>query len=270
MRSANARSTAPLPRSPRPERPARQLEQRERDAAGGVEQPLPLGRRELPVALEHRAGIVAAEPAEHELGEAVQAGGDRLAVARRQQQRDRLGAEPAGDEHERVDGRAVEPLEVVDHAQQRLLLRGLGEHAERAGRGEEAIAGAVGGDAERRLQRAALRGRQPLESAAPTGAAAGAARRRRAPTPPRPPRRAGRGSRPPPPRTRRAARSCRRPRRRGRRARCSRPSLAAASNCSSASSSFRRPISVAAGAMADRTTLTEVVSCQGKRYRRSS
>jgi hypothetical protein len=63
----------------------------------------------------------------------------------------------AGDEHQRVGRRPVDPLEIVDDAQQRPLLRRLGEQGERAGRGQEAVSSAVRREAERRLEGAPLR-----------------------------------------------------------------------------------------------------------------
>ena len=163
MRSANARSTAPPRSTSAPSGPRGSSSSASGTPSAASSSRSRSAGASRAVALEHRAGVVAAEPAEHELGEAAQAGRHRLAVAARQQQPDRLGAEPAGDEHERVDARAVDPLEVVDEAQQRLLLGGLRQHAEHARRREEAVARAVGRDAERRLQRAALGVRQPLE-----------------------------------------------------------------------------------------------------------
>jgi hypothetical protein len=58
----------------------------------------------------------------------------RRAVAHREHQRDAAGAEPPRGEQQRGRGRAVQPLRVVDQAEQRTValgvLDGLGEQAE--------------------------------------------------------------------------------------------------------------------------------------------
>ena len=68
--------------------------------------------------------------------EVVVAGGD--------QQDDPLGLEPPGREGEGVGRRLVQPLGVVDQADQRPLLGHLGEQAQRAHTDQEAV-GALGG-----------------------------------------------------------------------------------------------------------------------------
>jgi hypothetical protein len=60
-------------------------------------------------------------------------------VARREQQHDSLGLQTARGEGQRVGGRFVEPLCVVDQAEHRLLLRHLREHAENGDRHEETV-----------------------------------------------------------------------------------------------------------------------------------
>ncbi len=86
-------------------------------------------------------------------------------VADGEHERHRLGEQPAGDEAEHLRGGRVEPLRVVDDAQQRALGSGLGEEAQRRERDQEAVGRGAGrqpqGDAEGRL----LRGRQGVEPA---------------------------------------------------------------------------------------------------------
>src|SRR5204863_5627936 len=59
-----------------------------------------------------------------------EAGQSTAYVSRRERERDPLGEETARDEGERQRRCAVEPLRVVDHAQQRFLLGGFGEDPE--------------------------------------------------------------------------------------------------------------------------------------------
>ena len=65
-------------------------------------------------------------------------------------------------EHERLGGAGVEPVRVVDEAQQRLPLRRLGEQREHGERDEEPLVARAVGEAERAAQRARLRRRQPV------------------------------------------------------------------------------------------------------------
>ena len=60
-------------------------------------------------------------------------------LARREHDRDRLRQQPASDERERQRRRLVQPLRVVDHAEQRALLGRLREQAERRQTDQEAV-----------------------------------------------------------------------------------------------------------------------------------
>ena len=80
----------------------------------------------------------------------------RVALARPDQHGDRIGLQAPRDEHERFGRRAVEPVRVVDDAQQRLRLGRRGEQAEHRHRDEEAILHALGRQPERAAQRGGL------------------------------------------------------------------------------------------------------------------
>jgi hypothetical protein len=81
-------------------------------------------------------------------------------------ERDRLGEQPPGDEAEHLGRGPVEPLHVVDHAEQRALGRDVGQQAEHGQRDQEAFGRAAVAGAEDRLQGRTLRRRQlrqPIE-----------------------------------------------------------------------------------------------------------
>ena len=79
-----------------------------------------------------------------------------IAVARPDEHRDRIGLQPPRDEHERLGRRAVEPVRVVDDAQQRLRVRGRCEQAQDRHRDEEAVLHALVRQPEGASQRGAL------------------------------------------------------------------------------------------------------------------
>ncbi|MCP9969447.1 hypothetical protein LUX57_33225 [Actinomadura madurae] len=60
-------------------------------------------------------------------------------LAHREQHRDRVGHEAAGREQQRLHGTLVEPLQVVDHAQQRGVLGQIGEQRQGAGGDQEPV-----------------------------------------------------------------------------------------------------------------------------------
>jgi hypothetical protein len=108
--------------------PPRQLEQCQRVAmALGHDPVADRGiERGLQVVHQERAGIAVAEPSDGQQGEL----GEEVvtdARARRTHERDPLGEEPAGDEPDDLGRGMVEPLHVVDDADERALLRDLGE-----------------------------------------------------------------------------------------------------------------------------------------------
>ena len=163
-----------------------QLEERERVAValrddlladGGVE-------RAVHVVEQQRECIAVAESADGQLGEPDE---DILAAARarRADERDPLGEETAGDEAEDLRGGLVEPLRVVDDADQRLLLGDLGEQRQRGEPHQEPVGRRTGAQSEHRRERLALRGGQPVEVIQHRVRRVGAGRCRRAPSPTR-------------------------------------------------------------------------------------
>jgi hypothetical protein len=128
----------------------RQLSQRERVAAGERHE---AGHHRGRDVAEQRARRGLVERPEHHLGHRLRRRG-----AGRDQHRDRLGGEPAGGEGERVGGPAVDPLGVVDQAQQRPVPGRLGEQAQRRDRDEVPVTGPA--RFEGAAQRGLLRARQ--------------------------------------------------------------------------------------------------------------
>ena len=63
-----------------------------------------------------------------------------VALTRGEEHRDVLCLEAPCDEEERIRGRVVEPLRILDEAQEGLVLGRLGEQAQRCRRDEEAVA----------------------------------------------------------------------------------------------------------------------------------
>jgi hypothetical protein len=105
-----------------------------------------------------RLGVV--EALDEQLGEI----GERVGrLASGEQQGNRLGQQPARDEAQRLRGGAVQPLRVVDDAQQRALLRGLGEKAQGRQGDEKAIRRRVGTHPEGDVERLALRSGKPID-----------------------------------------------------------------------------------------------------------
>ncbi len=109
--------------------PARQLQQRKRIPARLGDDPLEHGlvqpRRQD--GLQQRPGIPASQRLDPKLREA---GQSTAHLTRRERERDPLRQQAASHERERPGRSAVEPLRVVDHAQQRPPLGGFGEEAE--------------------------------------------------------------------------------------------------------------------------------------------
>jgi hypothetical protein len=86
-------------------------------------------------------------------------------LAQREHQPHPLRQQAPRHERERLDGHLVEPLRVVDDADERLLLAGVGQQAQNGQADQEAIRRGTGAHAERRVQRVALRDRQMPETA---------------------------------------------------------------------------------------------------------
>ncbi len=83
-------------------------------------------------------------------------------VADREDHRHGLGDQAAGDEGQRLRRHAVQPLGIVDQADDRALVRRLREQPEDGEPDEEAIRRAAGAEAERPRERVPLRRRQPV------------------------------------------------------------------------------------------------------------
>ena len=135
-------------------------------------------------------------------------------LAGREHQPDRVGRQPPRHEPQRLRRRLVQPLLVVDHADQRPLPGHLRQQAQHGQPDQEPVRRRAGGQAERGPQRIALRRRQLLERGPASARTADAARRRPAPSPTARPPRAPPGTRAPARPGSPAARSCPRPGRR--------------------------------------------------------
>ena len=115
------------------------------------------------------------------------------AVAGREDQCDRLGQEAPRDEGERLHRHLVEPLRVIDDAEQGLVVGGGGHQAQHRQPDQETVRRRSDAAAEGDVQRLALRFGQFIEVDPAAVRTAAAARRTRAPcrTPRRPPGRSG-------------------------------------------------------------------------------
>jgi hypothetical protein len=141
-----------------------QLEQGERIAAGGADELLAHDRGQR--AVEQGGGVGIAQSGEPQLRQPMRVELPCIVLARCDEHRNRIGLQTPRHEDERVGRRAVQPVRVVDHAQQRLRVRGRREQAEDGHRDDEAVLHAVGRQPERAPQRGGLHVRQlvgPLE-----------------------------------------------------------------------------------------------------------
>jgi hypothetical protein len=139
---------------------SRQLEERERVAVALDEDVLVDARIERPVHVleQQRARILIGEALDRQRGEpakAVLAG----AGAHGAHERDPLGEKSPGDEDEDLRRGVVEPLRVVDDADDRPLLGGLGEQGQRRKADQEAVGRGAGAQPEDRCQCVPLRDR---------------------------------------------------------------------------------------------------------------
>ena len=119
-------------------------------------------QRSVQVVQQQRSGVAVGEPLEDQLG---QLGEDVVTAPRagRADDGDPFGEETTGDEPEDLRRRVVEPLRVVDDADQRLLLGDLGEQRQRCQADQEAVGRGARAQPEHRRQRIALRTGQPVE-----------------------------------------------------------------------------------------------------------
>ena len=111
---------------------------------------------------QQRPGIAVSEPSDGQLRQPSQ---DVIADtgAGRAHQRDLLGQQAAGHEPEDLRGGVVEPLGVIDDADQRLGLGDLGQQRQGGQPDQEPVRGVPLAQPERRAERIALRARQTVE-----------------------------------------------------------------------------------------------------------
>ena len=107
-------------------------------------------------AVEQCAGVGVAQSREHQLGQPVRIELSCVALARCDEHGDRIGLQAPRHEYERIGRRAVEPVGVVDHAQQRLRVRGRRQQAQDGHGDEEAVLDALGRQPEGAPQRRGL------------------------------------------------------------------------------------------------------------------
>ena len=157
-RIGQAESSCQLGRRQRP----RQLEQRQRVAVRlgddqiahpGVQRP---GQR----GVQQRPRIVVPQPLDLEFG---QPGQFLSGNPGREHQADRISSQPTRNEPQRLHRSAIEPLLVVDDADQRPLPRNLGQETQHGQTDQEPVRRRAGVDAERGAQRIVLRTRQSVE-----------------------------------------------------------------------------------------------------------
>ena len=143
---------------------SRQLEDRQRVAARLRDEPVAdaLVEPARDDGREQGARVLLGEPSERQLRQA-----DQLALVRRlahgEDDRHRLGQQPSRDEAQDLAGSGVEPLGVVDEAQQRALRGDLGQQAERGQGDQEAVGRGAGRQAQRDAQRGLLGLRERAE-----------------------------------------------------------------------------------------------------------
>ena len=143
--------------------PSRQLQQRERVAPRLGHDPVAnlLVEPSRQHGLEEQAGIGVAETREHELRQAVELL-HVTRVANREHHRHRLCVEPPRDERKDRDRLRVQPLDVVEQADERLLLCDIRQQAERGQADQESLRRRSVHETESPHQRVTLRGHQSL------------------------------------------------------------------------------------------------------------
>jgi hypothetical protein len=134
-----------------------ELEQGEGIAARLSDQPVahPRIERRPHDGAQQRLGVAVLQPADEQLGKA----GELVRVRQvhgGEDHRHRLGFEPPRDEAEDLGGGGVEPVRVIDDAQQRPGRRGLGHEAENGRSDQQTVRGVTRGEPERHTKRALL------------------------------------------------------------------------------------------------------------------
>ena len=171
--------------------PARQLQQGERVPARLRDDPVAdlLVQVEPDRRAQQRAGIAVAHPTHLEVGDVLEV---FARLARSEHDPDRLGEEATGDEGQRQRRGVIEPLCVIDDAQERTSLRSLREQAQHPQPDQEPVGGSARAETEHGLQGLPLRGRERREASQRAVRTAAAGSRTRAPCPTARPRPEGR------------------------------------------------------------------------------
>ncbi len=145
-------------------RPAREFQQRQRVAGRLGEDPATyrLVERAVDRGVQQGAGVARGDALERQLRQPLAV---VAVVAHAEHHPDTLPHQPARDERQRLRGHAIEPLCVVDDADERLLLGDVGEQAQHRQPDHEAIRRRARVGPERGAQRVALRDREPAQAA---------------------------------------------------------------------------------------------------------
>src|ERR687896_1749225 len=106
---------------------------------------------------------LAVESSDIELRDAGSVEGPNITLARGKQQHDPFRLQSSSDEDQRARGRLVQPVGIVDQADERGLFRGLRKQSEDGDRDQEALIAAAPLHAEGRSQGTLLRWRESLE-----------------------------------------------------------------------------------------------------------
>ena len=117
------------------------------------------------MAIDQRLGRSRVEPAHVKLREPGGLEASDLALAGGEEHRDAFRIEAPGDKDKCVRRRVVEPLRIVDEAQERLAFGGLGEQAERRERDEEGVVASSRRQPERSSESSGLRLRKVIHVA---------------------------------------------------------------------------------------------------------
>ena len=149
--------------------PARQLEQGQRVAVriGDDLLPDPRVQRAGQHRFQQQARVALGQAADGQLGQARHV---LIRDPRGEDQAHRVGGQPPGDEAQRLGRGPVQPVLVVDDADQRVFAGRLGEQAEHGQADQEPVRRRPGAEPERGTQRLVLRGRQAPGPAQQRGA----------------------------------------------------------------------------------------------------